>query len=310
MGAVSVTDLESLRCTLVGLCPHLQSDPVATPIPQSTGPMIPYSLFHHLNNPLLDHRQDVTSTAGSSAWWYHANVINRFSMQFHSQPEAQSHRSLIAIDPFRVDPMALSATGLLALPPNFPPHADSIRAEIFSQKNSFHHADPIPMLHFFRQKTISAHGGNMEQAPTTFSYARATNFPHLIPTQFGVSAPRFQSHAAQFAHLVRDYRLRQCWGDQQPPAQKEQWKHGHCAEHQSLPSVVARCQEFGLENVLIETLAMHRSGNFTGMCRNCLSYVYFCVLRQHPTWRVRDVYTGNIFLIEHSLSVSQVRYRS
>ena len=173
--------------------------------------MVPYSLFPHLNNPLLDHRQDVTSMA---AWSYPPNVINRLSMQFHSRPEAQSHRGLIAIDPFRVDPMALSATGLLALPPNFPPHADSIRAEIFSQKNSSHHSDPITMPHFFRQKTISAHGGNMEQAPTTFSYAKATNFPHLIPTQFGVSAPRVQSHAARLAYLVRDYRLRQCWGDQ------------------------------------------------------------------------------------------------
>ena len=306
VGAVSITDLESLRCPLVGLCSHWQSDPVARPIPQSTEPMVPYSLFPHLNNPLLDHRQDVTSMA---AWSYPPNVINRLSMQFHSRPEAQSHRGLIAIDPFRVDPMALSAAGLLALPPNFPPHADSIRAEIFSQKNSSHHSDPIPMLHFFRQKTISAHGGNMEQAPTTFSYAKAINFPHLIPTQFGVSAPRVQSHAARLAYLVRDYRLRQCWGDQQPPVQQEQWKHGHCAENQSLPSVVARCREFGLENVLIETLAMHRSGNFISMCKNCLSYV-FCVLREHPTWRVCDVYTGNIFLMKPSLSASQVCYRS
>lgn len=57
-------------------------------------------------------------------------------------------------------------------------------------------------------------------------------------------------------------------------------------------------------------LAMNRSGNFTGMCRNCLSYVYFCVLRKHPTWRVCDVYTRNIFLpIGCSLTASQVRDR-
>ena len=295
--AVSIANLESLRCPLVGFCSHQwQSYPVAAPIPQSTEPMVPYSLFHH-SNPFLDHLQDVTSTADSGAHSYNASVMNHYSMQFHSQPEAQSPRGLIAIDPFRVDPMALSATGLLALPPNFPPHADSIRAEIFSQKNSSPHADPITMLDFFRQRTIFAHGGNMEQAPTIFSYARATNFPHLIPTQFGVSAPRFQSHVPQVARLVREYRVHQCWGDQQPPGQKEIWKHGHCAENQSIPSVVARCEELGLENVLIETLAMHRLGNFTGMCRNCLSYVYFCVLRDHPTWRVFDVYTRNIFLI-------------
>ena len=315
------------------------------PIPQSMEPM-PYSLFRH-SNPFLDHRQDMTSTANSGACSNHTSVMDRYSMQLHSQPEAQNHRGLIAIDPFRVvldiyshylidsvaqwfrapayivggcwfnsspchylfprspwtsfqqvDPMALSATGLLALPPNFPPHADSIHAEIFSQKNSFHHTDPIIMLDFFRQRTIFAHGGNMERAPTIFSYARATNFPHLIPTQFGVSAPRFQSHVPQVACLVREYRIRQCWGDQQPPGQKEIWKHGHCAENQSLPSMVARCEELGLENVLIETLAMHRLGKFTGsMCKNCLSYVYICILRDHPTWRVFDVYTRNIFLI-------------
>lgn len=236
----------------VGLCPHRQSDPPATPIHQSTEPMAPYSLFHH-PNPLLDHRQDMTSTANSGAWSYHPSAINHYSMQLYSQPKAQSRRGLIEIDPFRVDPMALSAAGLLALPPNFPPHADSIRAEIFSQKKKSHHTDPITVLDFFRQKVISAHGGNMEQAPTTFSYARATNFTHLIPTHFGVSAPRIQTQAAKVAHLVREYRLRQCWGDQQPPGQQETWKHGHCAENQSLPSVVARCEELGLENVLIET---------------------------------------------------------
>jgi hypothetical protein len=112
------------------------------------------------------------------------------------------------------------------------------------------------------------------------------------------------------AYLVREYRIRQCWGDWQPPRQQEEWKHGHCAENQSLPSVVARCEDLGLEDVLIETLAMpHRSGKFAGMCRNCLSYVYFCVLPEHPTWRVCDIYTGNIFLIDSSLSASQVRYR-
>ena len=271
--------------------------------------MVPYSLFYH-PNPLLDHRQDVISTADSGTWSYHASVMNHYSERFHSQPEAQSHRGFISIDPFRVDPMALSAAGLLALPPNYPPHADSIRAEIFSQQSSFHHADPITMLDLFRKKTISAYGGNMEQAPTIFSYARATNFPHLVPTQFGVSAPRSQNNAAQVAYLVREYRIRQCWGDRQLPRQQEEWKHGHCAENQSLPSVVAWCENLGLENVLIDTLAMHRSGNFAGMCRNCLSHVYFCILREHPTWRVRDTYTGNIFLIDSSLSASQVRHRS
>jgi hypothetical protein len=251
----------------------------------------------------------MTSTANSGARSYHPSAMNHHSMQFYSQPKAQSRRGIIEIDPFRVDPIALSAAGLLTLPPNFPPHADSIRAEIFSQKKTSQHTDPITVLDFFRQKVISAHGGNMEQAPTIFSYARATNFSHLIPTQFGVSAPRVETHAAEVAYTVREYRLRQCWGDQQPPGQQETWKHGHCAENQSLPSVVARCEELGLENVFIETLAMNRSGNFTGMCRNCLSYVYFCVLRKHPTWRVYDVYTTNLFLIGRSLAASQVRNR-
>jgi hypothetical protein len=189
---------------------------MATPIPQLTEPMVPYSLFHH-SDPHLHHQQDVTSTADPGAWSYHASIMSHYSMQFHSQLEAQSYQSSISIDPFRVDPLALSAAGLLALPPNYPPHADSIRAEIFSQKNTSHHADPITMLDFFRQKTIAAYGGNIDHAPTIFSYARATNFSHLIPTQFGVSAPRFQNNATQVAYLVREYRIRQCWGDRQPP---------------------------------------------------------------------------------------------
>jgi hypothetical protein len=148
--------------------------------------VVPYFLFHH-SNPLLDHRQDVT--ANSDAWWYHANIMNQHPMQFHAQPEAQSHRGLIAIDPFRVDPMALSAAGLLALPPNFPLHADSIRAEIFSQKNQSHHADPMTMLDFFARK-LFLHTGeiwskrqqySLMREPPTFLILFLLNSAFLLP---------------------------------------------------------------------------------------------------------------------------------
>ncbi len=158
--------------------------------------------------------------------------------------------------------------------------------------------DLILMLESLRQKTISAYGGNTDETPSMFSYAKANH--HLVPAQFGVSAPRSQSHVTSVtAAAVREYRLRQCWGGQRPPPQQESWKHGHCAENQSLPSVVAWCEYLELENVVIGTLAVDKSGKFVGMCRNCVFYVYFRILRRHPTWNVFDIYTGNIFQGNH-----------
>lgn len=150
------------------------------------------------------------------------------------------------------------------------------------------------MLENLRQKTISAYGGNAEDTPSMFSYVKANH--HLVPAQFGVSAPRSQFPVTSVtAAVVREYRLRQCWGGQHPPPQQEPWKHGHCAENQSLPSVVAWCEYLDLENVVIGTLAVDKSGKFVSMCKNCLSYVYFRILEKHPTWKVFDICTGKFF---------------
>ena len=165
--------------------------------------------------------------------------------------------------------------------------------------SSSYEGNLVCMLDIFRKKIISAYGGNMKQVPTTFSITRleASNFDH-IPIQFGVSAPlkrkkkkKSQSRSSQMADLVRSYRVRQCWGELEPPQKSEAWKHGQCAENQSLSSVVAQCAELGLKNVTINTLAMKKSGKLVGMCGNCRSYVSHCVLRRHPTWKVVDGYT-------------------
>ena len=118
----------------------------------------------------------------------------------------------------------------------------------------------------------------------------------LVPAQFGVSAPRSQSHVTSVtAAVVREYRLRQCWGGQQPPPQQELWKHGHCAENQSLPSVVAWCEYLDLENVVIGTLAVDKSENFVGMVKNCL----LCLFPYSGETSHMDIYTGNIFQVNH-----------
>ena len=206
-------------------------------------------------------------------------------------------QDLIIIDPFWDVPIRLSSL----IPPDFPLHIDSIRAESFSRlMNNMSSSFPSQgdlihthMLDIFRLKFISAYGGNIEQVPTVFSITRAAYFVN-VPTQFGVSAPRSQSpFESQMADLVRRYRVRQCWEEQQPPQKSEGpgWRHGQCAESQSFSPVVAHCANLGLKNVTIITLAMNKSGKLVGMCGNCLSYVFLCVLRKHPTWKIFDAYT-------------------
>ena len=200
-----------------------------------------------------------------------------------------SAQDLVLVDPFWVGPMHLSSL----IPNDFPLHIDSIRAESFSQNmTSSYQGNLVDMLDIFRKKVISAYGGN-KQVPTIFSIARASNYGY-IPTQFGVSAPRNPKNKksksrSQMADLVRSYRVRLCWGEEQPPEKSEAWKHGQCAENQSLSSVVAQCADFGLKDVIIDTLAMNKLGKLVGMCGNCRSYVSLCVLRKHPTWKVVDV---------------------
>jgi hypothetical protein len=257
---------------------QLQTDFMAAHIPHSV-PFFPGFYFYNpLANPLLYYQQTVIAAADLSA---SALLYNH------------SARDLLLVDPFWVGPKRLSSL----IPPDsdFPFYIDSIRAELFLKTSRYYRGNLIGMLDIFRKKFISAYGGNLniKQVPSTFSITRANNFD--ISTQFGVSAPiqnENRSQAADLAAVVRNYRVRQCWGEQQPPPKSEIWKHGQCAENQSLSSVVAQCATLGLENVIINTLAMKKSGELVGMCKNCRSYVSHRVLRKHPTWKVVDYTTG------------------
>jgi hypothetical protein len=173
------------------------------------------------------------------------------------------------------------------IPPDFPLYIDSILAELFSRDmKSSCRGNLVEMLDIFHTNIISAHRGNMNRVPTTCSIA-VSNFDYI--PQFGVSAPA--KTKTKMAELVRRYRVLQCWGEQKPPRKLETWKPGQCAEYQSLPSVVAKCAKLGLENVVIETLAMNKkTGELVGMCGNCQTYVSRCILRKHPTWKVIDRY--------------------
>ena len=198
-----------------------------------------------------------------------------------------SPQDLILLDPSQVcvGPLRLSSL----IPPDFPLYFDSIIAELFSQdiKSSYPSlGNLIDMLDNFRKKIVFAHRGNMNRAPTTYSVTRVVNFNH-IPIQFGVSAP--SKTKTKMAEQVRYYRVLQCWGKHKPPRKSETWKHGQCAENQSLPSVVAQCAALDLENVIIETLALNnKTGRLVCMCGNCQAYVSRCILRRHPTWKVID----------------------
>ena len=151
-------------------------------------------------------------------------------------------QEVILVDPFWIGPMHLSSL----IPPGFSLYIDSIRAESFSRDMTSSYKDNlVEMLENFRRKFISAYGRN-SQVPTTFSIARVSNFDHIPTTQFGVSAPRKgknRESGSQMVDLVRNYRVRLCWGEQQPPPKSEVWKHGQCAENQSLSSVVAQCAD-------------------------------------------------------------------
>ena len=209
----------------------------------------------------------------------------------HYQPEAQ--RYLCSVDLFRTDVATLLSLKRLTLPS----HTDSIRADLFSQQMSSSSSNPIDMLECFRQKSISAYV-TVGEAPIMFSYARAKANHHFMFTRFGVSAPRSQCDVTFTTSAeVRNYRRRQCWGEQKPPVERELWKHGNCAESQSLPAVVARCERLGLKYVVVETLAMHRSGRSVGMCKNCIDYIFLRILRKHPTWRVYDVHARRVFQV-------------
>jgi hypothetical protein len=173
------------------------------------------------------------------------------------------------------------------LPTGFPPHPDSIQAELFSQQNAYTQ-EPIMKLHELRKSIVALHSGEVARAPTKYSYARA-NHPS-IPVRFGVSAPHCQGPTENpLAEIVREYRVRESWEDIPPLPEEEGWKHGQCAEYQSVPSVVKDCERNRLKNVVIETMTLNKSGKPVGMCKNCIGYVNHNLLYKQPTWSVHDV---------------------
>jgi hypothetical protein len=157
------------------------------------------------------------------------------------------------------------------------------------------------MLENLRQETLVAHRYDTSLMPTAFAYARASHPQLRFPmVRFGVTAPRTDqigSETWKAAEKIRQYRIRQCWGDQIPPPKEEIWGHGHCAEAQAFPPIVDWCERLGLENVVIFSLAMHKSGvgRLYGMCRNCLLYIIFRVIWTNPSWKVIDVATGQTY---------------
>ena len=277
---------------------QLQTDFMAAHIPHWTVPLFPGFYFHN-SNPLPYNQLNFSANLSAALLYNHHT-----STQLHSpRLQTQTTQESILLDlfrPFGVSPMGLSSL----IPPDFPPHIDSIRAESFSRYMpvilaTSYQGNIFDMLNIFRQKIIFAYGGNMDQVPSTFSITRAVNFDH-IPIQFGVSAPYSQSQLESWiADQVRSYRVRQCWGEQQPPPKSEGWKHGQCAENQSFSSVVAQCAS--LKNVIIYTLAMNKSGKLVRMCGNCRSYVSLSILRKHPTWKVVDNCTRETFSYSNTL---------
>ena len=250
---------------------QLKTDFTVAHICHST-PLSPGFYFHNANSsPSPYNQQSIIANLGALLYDHNAQDV-------------------ILVDPFWGGPKHLSSL----IPLGFPLHIDSIRAESFSRDmTSSYQGNLIDTLDIFRKKFISAYGGN-KQIPKIFSIARASNFDQIPTTQFGVSAPRNtkskkSESRSQMADMVRNYRVRLCWGEQQPPPKSEVWKHGQCAENQSLSSVVAQCADLGLKNVIIDSLAMNKSGKLVVMCGNCRSYVSLCVLRKHATWKVVDV---------------------
>jgi hypothetical protein len=216
------------------------------------------------------------------------------------------------------------------VPVHFPSHEDSVHAEVFHRLIALHRGSlpasislhPFDMLQMLRQHSLLLHATDAVEMPTKFSYAHVVhgtaipdslisptpNIPTLIITRFGVSAPRL-SHIGRglripngLATVIRDYRVRRAWGNHGvdpsadvPPPSTTYWRHGHCAEMQAIPAVVERCEDLGLENVVIYSLTVNKSGTQSAaMCSNCRAYISTRVLKRHPSWKVVDVHSGKL----------------
>ncbi|KAG2006304.1 hypothetical protein CC2G_002628 [Coprinopsis cinerea AmutBmut pab1-1] len=183
------------------------------------------------------------------------------------------------------------------LPPDYPHHIDSIRAEHLSRKMTGFPSDTpcLPFLQEFRKGNIRTYGDNLAEAPAKYAYATARN--RLVSPRFGVTAPRGGGRGGMaLVDCVREYRRRRMgWqGPQRPHYHPEPyWEHGHCAESQALTEVVRQCEDLRLQEVEIETYAVGQDGAPASMCENCILYIRSAVLGRHPRWTVTDGTNGN-----------------
>ncbi|KAF6758596.1 hypothetical protein DFP72DRAFT_1005664 [Ephemerocybe angulata] len=248
---------------------------------------------------------------------YHTTGPNQLDQAYPSQFEANppyGNTNVVGLPPLEtIDPAILATRFQSFLPIDFPQHLDSMLAELFPAiiSQSIPPSDtfmaltcrPLIMLDMLRQASLTLHRGDVEETPTMLSYATVSQYPLKI-TRFGVTAPRHTSlgRGLNMAHglgkTVRAFRVRNGWnvgGYPVPPA-TELWRHGNCAEMQAIPAVVDWCESLGMENVVIYSLAMHKSGNETArMCKNCIAYIKTRVLARNPSWVVVDVSTGVCF---------------
>ncbi|KAF6758229.1 hypothetical protein DFP72DRAFT_808075 [Ephemerocybe angulata] len=240
---------------------------------------------------------------------YCATGPNQPDQAYPSQLEANppyGNTNVVGLPPLEtIDPAILAARFRSFLPIDFPQHLDSMLSELFPTiiSQSIPSSDaftlncrPLIMLDMLRQASLTLHRGDVEETPTMFSYATVSQYPLKI-THFGVTAPRQTSlgRGLNMAHglgkTVRAFRVRNGWnvgGYPVPPA-TELWRHGHCAEMQAIPAVVYWCENLGMKNVVIYSLAMHKSGKETHkMCENCIAYIRTRVLANNPSWVVVD----------------------
>ncbi|TFK17313.1 hypothetical protein FA15DRAFT_761117 [Coprinopsis marcescibilis] len=185
------------------------------------------------------------------------------------------------------------------LPAAYPPHIESIFADEFSRTydTQIPKPSPRPLLYQFKSE-LATHllslGVLEPDWPTKYSYAffRVRGQGQHVYTHLGVSTTYGNySNDPNMATAVRCRRIQQCWGDQIPPRPKEGWKHGQCAETQSLPAVVSLCEQLGLTDspVIIHSFAINKRQEPSGMCGNCLDYVHARIVLRYRKWTVVDM---------------------
>ncbi|KAF6758230.1 hypothetical protein DFP72DRAFT_1106520 [Ephemerocybe angulata] len=286
--------------------------PIAELVPANTK-IEPYTYEYKVNN---NHAAPIVSlTSHDDRVWISPSPSNSPSIYTSDSPVYKAF--------LKTGVQRLSL--LSQLPPKFPPYADSILAELwpsmlsnFIPQDKIPAAGPLKMLQELISSSSAIHR-NQDKMPSMFAYAHAsyransTSEPEgKIPPsfwspedgvrtiiRFGVSSARAKHKPRGIGRVVRGHRTHMAWGgafsNGTKPPQVENWLHGHCAELQAIPAVVEWCERLGLEDVVIYSLAMRRSGKeVVAMCRNCSAY-RSTILSKHPSWRVVDAATGKSF---------------